>query len=58
MPAASPARSSRRSASMAGDLGELTVWLQAEEGWYGLVRGKGGVRWVRAEDLRRSAPPA
>jgi hypothetical protein len=30
-----------------GPLGELTVWLQAADGWWGLVRSKGGVRWVR-----------
>jgi phage baseplate assembly protein W len=32
--------------------GELTFWLQAEGSWWGLVQGKDGVRWIRAEDLR------
>ena len=37
-----------------GPAGELTLWLMAEDGWWGLVQGKSGVRWIRAEDLRRS----
>jgi hypothetical protein len=34
--------------------GELTFWLHAEDGWYGLVQGKDGVRWIRTDDLRRT----
>ena len=37
-----------------GPAGELTLWLMAEDGWWGLVASKQGVRWIRAEDLRRS----
>jgi hypothetical protein len=32
--------------------GELTLWLLADDGWWGSVQGKDGVRWVRAEDMR------
>jgi len=39
-----------------GPAGELTLWLMAEDGWWGLVQGKSGVQWIRAEDLRRSPP--
>jgi hypothetical protein len=34
--------------------GELTLWLLAEDGWWGSVQGKEGVRWIRAEDLREA----
>src|SRR5215208_6815308 len=37
-----------------GPAGELRVWLLAEDGWWGLVAGRTGVRWIRAENLRRS----
>src|SRR5215207_3830907 len=37
-----------------GPVGELRAWLLAEDGWWGLVAGRTGVRWVRAEDLRQS----
>src|SRR5215203_72371 len=37
-----------------GPAGELRVWLLAEDGWWGLVAGRDGVRWTRAEDLRQS----
>jgi hypothetical protein len=37
-----------------GPAGELTLWLLAEDGWWGLVASKQGVRWIRAEYLRRS----
>jgi hypothetical protein len=40
-----------------GPAGELTFWLPAADGWWGSVAGKDGVRWIRAEDLRRSAEP-
>ena len=39
-----------------GPVGELRVWLLAEDGWWGLVAGTTGVRWMRAEDLRQSGP--
>jgi hypothetical protein len=39
-----------------GPAGELSLWLLADDGWWGLVRGNAGVRWIRAEDLRRSPP--
>src|SRR5829696_7011797 len=32
--------------------GELKAWLLAEDGWWGLVADRTGVRWMRAEDLR------
>src|SRR5215207_11210453 len=35
-----------------GPVGELRVWLRAEDGWWGLVAGRDGVRWMRAEELR------
>jgi hypothetical protein len=38
--------------------GELSLWLRADDGWYGLVAGRDGARWVRAEDLRESADSA
>src|SRR5215211_7236795 len=28
-----------------GPAGELRVWLLAEDGWWGLVAGRNGVRW-------------
>jgi len=34
-----------------GPVGELRAWLLAEDGWWGLVAGRTGVRWIRAEDL-------
>jgi len=37
-----------------GPAGELRVWLRAEDGWWGLVAGRDGVRWIRANDLRPS----
>jgi hypothetical protein len=37
-----------------GPAGELRVWLRAEDGWWGLVAGRDGVRWIPAEDLRQS----
>ena len=37
-----------------GPVGELRVWLRAEDGWWGLVSGPDGVRWIRAKDLRPS----
>jgi len=37
-----------------GPAGLLRVWLLAEDGWWGLVSGRNGVRWMRAEDLRQS----
>jgi len=37
-----------------GPAGELRVWLLAEDGWWGLVAGRDGVRWIRADDLRPS----
>jgi hypothetical protein len=40
-----------------GPLGELTHWLLAEDGCWGQVVGKDGVRWVRAEDLRPKHEP-
>jgi hypothetical protein len=30
-----------------GPAGELTLWLLAEDGWWGSVAGKDGVRWIR-----------
>jgi len=39
-----------------GPAGELRVWLHAEDGWWGLVASRHGVRWMRAEDLRPSPP--
>jgi len=39
-----------------GPTGELRVSLFAEDGWWGLVAGPDGVRWIRAEDLCRSRP--
>ena len=39
-----------------GPVGELRFWLLAEDGWWGLVAGTTGVRWMRAEDLRQSGP--
>jgi hypothetical protein len=35
-----------------GPAGALNLWLRAEDGWWGQVYTKTGVRWVRAEDLR------
>ena len=37
-----------------GPAGELRVWLRAEDDWWGLVAGRDGARWIRADDLRRS----
>ena len=37
-------------------VGELRVWLLAEDGWWGLVAGRDGVRWMRAANLRQSSP--
>src|SRR5215208_3420240 len=37
-----------------GPAGELRVWLLAEDGWWGLVAGRDGVRWMPANDLRPS----
>ena len=37
-----------------GPAGELRVWLLADDGWWGLVASRRGVRWMRAEDLRPS----
>ena len=37
-----------------GPAGELRVWLLAEDGWWGLVAGRTGVRWMRADDFRQS----
>jgi hypothetical protein len=37
-----------------GPIGELCFWLLTDEGWFGQVQGKVGVRWVRAEDMRPS----
>jgi len=37
-----------------GPAGELKVWELAEDGWWGLVAGRDGVRWIRANDLRPS----
>ena len=31
--------------------GELRVWLRAEDGWWGLVSTRDGLRWFRAENL-------
>jgi hypothetical protein len=39
-----------------GPAGELRAWLHAEDGWWGLVASRQGVRWMRAEDLRPSPP--
>src|SRR5215204_6987364 len=39
-----------------GPAGELRVWLLAEDGWWGLVAGPDGVRWMRAR--RISARPS
>jgi hypothetical protein len=33
---------------------ELRVWLLAEDGWWGLVTGRDGGRWMPADDLRQS----
>ena len=30
--------------------------LRAEDGWWGLVAGRCGVRWIGVEDLHRSQP--
>jgi hypothetical protein len=40
-----------------GPAGELRVWLLADDGWWGLVSGTDGMRWMRAEDLRPAAQP-
>ena len=37
-----------------GPAGVLRVWLLAEDGWWGLVAVRTGVRWIRADDLRPS----
>ena len=37
-----------------GPVGELRVWLLAEDGWWGLVADQGWLRWIRARDLRQS----
>jgi hypothetical protein len=39
-----------------GPAGELRVWLLTDDGWWGLVASRRGVRWMRAEDLRPSPP--
>jgi hypothetical protein len=39
-----------------GPVGELRVWLLAEDGWWGLVAGRDEVRCMRAEDLRQAQP--
>jgi hypothetical protein len=40
-----------------GLVGELRVWLLAEDGWWvSLLQDM--VRWIRAEDLRPSGPDA
>jgi len=39
-----------------GPVGELRVWLRAEDGWWGLVAGRDGTRWIRAEELRQPQP--
>ena len=35
-----------------GPAGELRMWLLVEDGWWGLVAGRDGVRWIR-----RGSPP-
>src|SRR5215212_9937063 len=37
-----------------GPAGELRAWLLAHDGWWGLVAGRNGVQWMRANDLRPS----
>ena len=37
-----------------GPAGELRAWLLADDGWWGLVAGRNGVQWMRAEDVRQS----
>src|SRR5829696_4125999 len=53
---ASAARISPVKVDRWGLAGQLRVWLLAEDGWWGLVAGRTGVRWMRAEDLRQSGP--
>jgi hypothetical protein len=37
-----------------GPAGKLTLWLLAEDGWWGLVTNQQhATRWFKAEDLRR-----
>jgi hypothetical protein len=35
-----------------GPQGELTLWALADGVWWGSVRSKTGVRWIKADDLR------
>jgi len=35
-----------------GPLGELSLWVWAEDTWWGQVTNKQGVRWVKADDMR------
>jgi hypothetical protein len=48
----------RPSGSMGGcPAGEVRVWLRAEDGWWDLVAGRDGVRWMRAKDLLSASVP-
>jgi len=41
-----------------GPAGKLSLWLLAEDGWWGLVTNEQHVVcWIRAEDLRPRRPP-
>src|SRR5215213_4511400 len=38
-----------------GQPGDLRIWLLAEDGWWGLVAGRHGVRWMRRRSAALSA---